>query len=129
VSTGAKQHHEHPILSQEASQFIPLTRFSCFDPTLSLKMGFSRRLTGNCCPEDQGAYYPGLEFPGRVGIADFVATPQGRQCRKSPFFHAFGWGGMFSPTFRVANEAAMASYDWADRSAQGTLSNSGIRLP
>ena len=53
-------------------------------------------------PSGVVAYFPGLEFPGRQGIADFLATPRGKACRRSPFFFAYGWGGHHSPTFRRA---------------------------
>jgi hypothetical protein len=44
-------------------------------------------------PEQAVAYFPGLEFPGRVGIAEFLKTPEGRRCRRSPFYYAFGGAG------------------------------------
>lgn len=53
-------------------------------------------------------YFPGLEFPGRGGIAEFLATGPGRKCKRTPFLYAFGWGGNFSPSFTAAREAMMA---------------------
>lgn len=61
-------------------------------------------------PDTRAAYFPGLEFPGRGGIADFLKTPRGRRYRNSPFFYAFGWGGACSPSFRAAQESAMAYF-------------------
>jgi hypothetical protein len=54
------------------------------------------------------AYFPGLGFHGRAGIEEFLNTPQGRECKKSPFFFAFGWGGSYSPSFHKSQEDAMA---------------------
>jgi len=59
-------------------------------------------------PADDIIYFPGLEFPGRTGIEAFLATKEGKKCKRSPFFYAFGWGGMLSPTFRKCYEQAMA---------------------
>ncbi len=59
-------------------------------------------------PDGVVKYFPGLEFRGRLGIQEFLATPKGRKCKRSPFFYAFGWGGMKSPSFRKCFEAAMA---------------------
>lgn len=53
-------------------------------------------------PEGVLVYFAGLEFRGRVGIAEFLATERGRKCCRSPFFHAFGWGGCESPSFTEA---------------------------
>jgi hypothetical protein len=58
-------------------------------------------------PHDEGAYFPGLEFRGCSEIEAFLDTPPGRRCKKSPFFYAFGWGGMQSPSFRKCYEEAM----------------------
>lgn len=52
------------------------------------------------------AYYPGLEFQGRDGINEFLATPAGRRCKNTPFFYAFGWGGDDSESFRRARRDA-----------------------
>ena len=57
------------------------------------------------------AYFAGLEFPGREGIADFLATSLGRGRERSPFFHAFGWFGRESPSFARARADAMACVD------------------
>src|SRR5262245_7780199 len=51
-------------------------------------------------PDCRTAYFPGLEFNGRTGINEFLATPKGKKCKRSPFFFAFGFGGMDSPSFR-----------------------------
>ena len=59
-------------------------------------------------PDGVAAYFPGLEFPGRAGIADFLATPLGRGRERSPFFHAFGWSGRESPSFSRARADAEA---------------------
>lgn len=53
-------------------------------------------------PRKPYRYFPGLEFRGRTGIAEFLATPEGRKCRRSPFFFAFGWGGGDSPSYTRA---------------------------
>jgi hypothetical protein len=50
-------------------------------------------------PEEFAAYFPGLEFQGRAGIAEFLASPLGRAHRRSPFFHAFGFAGQKSPSY------------------------------
>lgn len=59
-------------------------------------------------PSDGGAYFPGLEFRGRAGIEQFLATERGRRCRRSPFLYAFGWGGAHSPDFPGAWEEALS---------------------
>lgn len=60
------------------------------------------------------AYFPGLEFVGRAGVASFLATPKGKACRRTPFLYAFGWGGWLHPTMRQAQldaaEYAAARY-------------------
>jgi hypothetical protein len=53
-------------------------------------------------PGHTGAYFAGLEFKGRTGIEQFLSTPQGKACKKSPFFFAFGWGGRKSPGMNEA---------------------------
>ncbi|WP_165247998.1 hypothetical protein [Paludisphaera soli] len=55
-------------------------------------------------PAASGVYFPGLEFRGRAGIEEFLATPRGREYRRFPFFYAFGWGGEHSPGMRRAWE-------------------------
>lgn len=57
-------------------------------------------------PEGVRTYFPGLEFVGREGIERFLASPEGRRCRRSPFFYAYGWGGHESPSFRRARQDA-----------------------
>jgi len=59
-------------------------------------------------PSDLGVYFPGLEFQGRSGIEEFLRTRDGKKCKKTAFFYAFGWGGMESPSFRKCYEDAMA---------------------
>lgn len=59
-------------------------------------------------PDNPGVYFAGLEFRGRTGIDQFLATPQGRRHKTEPFFYAFGWGGMESPSFRKCCDDAMA---------------------
>ncbi|ODU02205.1 MAG: hypothetical protein ABS79_00760 [Planctomycetes bacterium SCN 63-9] len=53
-------------------------------------------------PRHTGVHFPGLEFRGRAGIEEFLSTPQGSACMKSPFFYAFGWGGRNSPGIQEA---------------------------
>jgi hypothetical protein len=62
-------------------------------------------------PEGVIAYFPGLEFRGREGIADFLKTREGRKCRKSPFFYAFGWGGGQSRSFMAAYRRCLEFVD------------------
>lgn len=68
------------------------------------------RIIDPTLPDKEGMYFPGLEFRGRRGMEEFLATAQGKKCRKSPFFFAFGWGGMMSPSFRKCYEDAMAHF-------------------
>jgi hypothetical protein len=64
-------------------------------------------------PARRVTYFPGLEFRARAGIEEFLRTPQGKECKRSPFFHAFGWGGMESPSFRRCFEDAQRAFaDW-----------------
>lgn len=53
-------------------------------------------------------YFPGLEFRGRAGIREFLSTTEGRKCHRSPFFHAFGWGGGDSPSYAKALQDSLA---------------------
>lgn len=57
-------------------------------------------------PDCVDAYFPGLEFRGREEIHAFLASPQGRKCRQSPFLYAYGWGGRHSPSMRAAMKNA-----------------------
>ena len=57
-------------------------------------------------PGEVRVYYPGLEFKGRGGLREFLATPAGRKCKNSPFFFAFGLGGHESETFRRARQGS-----------------------
>jgi hypothetical protein len=59
-------------------------------------------------PTDEAVYFPGLEFPGRAGIEAFLATKEGRKCKKTPFFYAYGWGGRDSPGYQQAFKDALA---------------------
>jgi hypothetical protein len=70
-------------------------------------------------PDDEMVYYPGLEFRGRAEIEHFLSIPQGKKCKKTPFFFAFGWGGMLSPSFRKCYDDVMATLNrWQkDRAA------------
>lgn len=72
-------------------------------------------------PDRVAAYFPGLEFRGRGEIRDFLATPQGKDCRGTPFFFAYGWGGWESPTMRKAQEDATAFVQ--DRIAAGATTH------
>jgi hypothetical protein len=59
-------------------------------------------------PKRPGVYFPGLEFRGREGIAEFLAIPRARAYKEPPFFYAFGWGGEHSPGIRKAWEQGWA---------------------
>lgn len=78
----------------------------CLDGRHPMEHGWVCRSDGTIIdptlPRHGGAYFPGLEFRGRAGIKEFLATPQGRACKKSPFFFAFGWGGRNSPGINEA---------------------------
>lgn len=71
-------------------------------------------------PDADALYFTGLEWKGRAGIKEFLATEQGRLHRKEPFFFAFGWGGMDSPSMRKCYEDCRAAQDAAavDQSRQ-----------
>lgn len=66
------------------------------------------RIIDPTLPDVEATYFPGLEFQGKAGIEEFLETPQGKQVCKSPFFFAFGWGGMDSPSFSKSFCKAMA---------------------
>lgn len=53
-------------------------------------------------PSHEIQYFPGLEFCGRSGIAQYLATERGSQTNRVPFFYAFGWGGSNSPSYNEA---------------------------
>lgn len=53
-------------------------------------------------PDRVVAYFAGLEFHGRAGIAEFTAHSLGRKHRNDPFHWAFGWGGEHSPSYMKA---------------------------
>jgi hypothetical protein len=59
-------------------------------------------------PRDGGVYFPALEFGGRAGIEEFLATPRGSGFEKRPFFFAFGRGGRKSPAINRAWEQGWA---------------------
>jgi hypothetical protein len=65
-------------------------------------------------PTQVAVYFPGLEIKGRKGIEEFLATPQGKKCKRSPFFFAFGWGGMDHPGMRRAWELTKERMDIRD---------------
>lgn len=64
-------------------------------------------------PTQVTVYFPGLEVKGRKGIEEFLATAAGRKCKRSPFFYAFGWGGMQHPGMRLAWERTKERMDLA----------------
>lgn len=68
------------------------------------------RIIDPTLPNNPGVYFPGLEFQGRAGIETFLATAEGKKCKKTPFFYAFGWAGMKSPSFRRCYDEAMAYF-------------------
>jgi hypothetical protein len=71
-------------------------------------------------PEDDITYIAGLEFSGRSGIEEFLKTPQGRRCKNTPFFFAFGWGGHKSPSFaRAARECRECCKHFALEATEG----------
>lgn len=71
-------------------------------------------------PARRVTYFPGLEFRGRAGIDEFLRTPQGEECKRSPFFYAFGWGGMDSPSFRRCFEDAQRAFaEWNGIASSG----------
>ena len=74
---------------------------ACFNGSPLLEHGWVCRPEGTIIdptlPRDEGVYFPGLEFRGRTGICEFLATSRGRKCKISPFLYAFGWGGRYSP--------------------------------
>lgn len=59
-------------------------------------------------PDRIGVYFPGLEFCGRAGIADFLALMPQIEDEEPPFFYAFGWGGENSPSYSASCEASLA---------------------
>lgn len=59
-------------------------------------------------PDLRMTYFPGLEFRGRAEIEEFLRTPRGRNCKRTPFFFVFGWGGMECPHFRKCYDEALA---------------------
>jgi hypothetical protein len=62
-------------------------------------------------PEAVAAYFPGLEFKGRSGIAEFLKTPRGKIHTKEPFHCGFGWGGKDSPSYQQAFRDALHFQD------------------
>ena len=57
-------------------------------------------------PESPYPYFPGLEFRGRAGIAEFLASPKARGLERKPFLCAFGFAGCKSPSFTQARARA-----------------------
>ena len=57
-------------------------------------------------PESPYPYFPGLEFRGRAGIAEFLASPRARGLERKPFLCAFGFAGCKSPSFTQARAQA-----------------------
>ena len=51
-------------------------------------------------------YFPGLEFRGRKGVVDFLATKWGHVAKIPPFFYAFGFGGRYCPSYMEARRLA-----------------------
>src|SRR4051812_49088767 len=85
--------------------------WAVFDDVLPIEHGWVRRgdaVIDPTRPDKRAVYFPGLEVSGRQGIAAFLKAPEGRRCRRSPFFHAFGWGGKDCPNFVAAWEGAVA---------------------
>jgi hypothetical protein len=85
--------------------------WAVFDDVLPIEHAWVRR--GNAVidptmPDKRAVYFPGLEVSGRQEIASFLKAPEGRKCKNTPFFYAFGWGGMDCPSFRAAGKAALA---------------------
>ncbi len=82
------------------------------DVSLNIEDGWVCRPDGTVIdptlPRTFMAYFPGLEFVGRAGIEEFLGTPQGRDCKRSPFFYAFGWGGVHSPGYSGAWKKALS---------------------
>jgi hypothetical protein len=88
-------------------------------------------------PTQVAHYFPGLEFKGRNGIEDFLATPLGRKHRHDPFHYAFGWGGEYSPSYIRAFEQARAiqtqhgikASERNKAQQSGFMQNDGIQEP
>ncbi len=59
-------------------------------------------------PDAGVVYFPGLEFQGLAGIEEFLRTPRGSDCKDSPFWLAFGLGGMDSPSYRKCYDDMLA---------------------
>jgi hypothetical protein len=58
-------------------------------------------------PTEELAYFPGLRFRGRRGLAEAVRIPKPeRTVEDLPIFYRFGWGGIESPEFRAAMAGA-----------------------
>ncbi len=85
---------------------------ACLGSGLLIEHGWICRPDGTIIdptlPTGEGVYFPGLEFRGRTGICEFLATPRGRKCKNSPFIYAFGWGGRYSPGIMRAWEQGNA---------------------
>jgi hypothetical protein len=53
-------------------------------------------------PTEELAYFPGLRFKGRRGLAEALQIPKDDHTDDLPIFYRFGWGGIESPEFRAA---------------------------
>ena len=58
---------------------------ACLGSGLLIEHGWVCRPDGTIMdptlPTHEGVYFPGLEFRGRTGICEFLATPRGRKCK------------------------------------------------
>ncbi len=86
--------------------------FACLNGGPAIEHSWVCRLDGTIIdptlPRHGGAYFPGLEFVGRAGIEEFLSTPHGRACKKTPFLFAFGFAGRLSPGINKAWEESDA---------------------
>jgi len=58
-------------------------------------------------PTEGLAYFPGLRFKGRRGLAEALQIPKPKRTVEDlPIFYRFGWGGIDSPDFRAAAAGA-----------------------
>lgn len=80
-------------------------------------------------PDEPMAYFPGLRFKGREGLAQAMSIPKPAQAkpRDLPIFLRFGWGGIDSLAFRTAS---IAAYRFAGMDALAEdYENYGLREP
>jgi hypothetical protein len=70
---------------------------------LSIEHGwveFDGEIIDPTLPDDEMAYFPGLRFPGQVGISEALRIPKHFKGDSDlPIFYRFGWGGCESPEF------------------------------